>query len=156
MSSIYLEEEEELSLNIMALIQYERVPFSCIKCSKSEEDENGVSLCKTLNCTGSADPQPIDEESESSVAYVADLQTEFSSCPVHFIIPDHYTFLDKYCYIQEFPHTMPTWEEVDARFWASYQLYKGLTNKYANSTKVVEEEEIKQKDNSKVFNHFNK
>ncbi len=158
MASTYLTAEEELSLNIMALIQYERVPFSCIKCSMSDDN-----ICEQYNCTGPSDPTPLNEDSEESVAYVSEIQTEFPSCPIHFIVNDHYNFLDKYSYIQEFPHTMPSWEEVDPRFWESYKIYKGLTNKYANEPKKTPmsdyeegEEEIVQHDHSAVYKHFNK
>lgn len=157
MSSNYLTDEEELSLNLLALILFERVPFSCNKCALSEN-----AICKDYNCTGAEDPEPIDPDSEESVLYIPEIQTEFTSCPAHFINPEHYTFFDKYNYIQEFPHTMPSWEDCDPRFWESYKLFKGLYNKYANepkkTTEVYDEtgEDIKGNDNSGMLKHFKK
>ncbi len=128
MSFSALSDEEILSLQVLSLLRFDRIKFKCYSC----EDDNK----QVMNCN-------MEREGES-VFYSPEFQIEFETCPINYIVPCHYDFIDKYNFLQEFPHTMTSYEETLPNFWAAYQLFKGYCNKFE-----LEDMDKKQEQNKK-------
>ncbi len=108
-----LSDVEILSLQLLALVSFDRVPFSCIDCDDKTK--------KSMNCDLSS------EEADGFFDLVFDIH--LNSCPYNFIMPIHYEYMSKYNFLQEFPAAVAHWGEWTPREWETYQTFKSYCNK---------------------------
>ena len=85
-----LSDEEVISLQVLALLMFDKLPMNCSDC---EEDKTGT-IMKKYNCN-------LEDEGEESVFYAGEFGLEFTTCPMNYVLPIHYEFIDKYNFLQE-------------------------------------------------------
>lgn len=56
----------------------------------------------------------------------ADFDYSLTGNPLDYISANIISFVDKYYYIKEFKHTMPTFEFANVRFYMAYKLFNNM------------------------------
>lgn len=134
-----LTETEEVGLKIIALIREGQLDmFKCAVCSEQMQ--------KNRDCMGEG-------ENQSPVFYHPDVG-EFYSCPIRFIPNSVHTFLDMYDYIEKYPASAPSYEDVNPRFWASVKFYENFKNELEH--KKLDKKSDPQENKSKMASLFKK
>ena len=114
MQGLFLDELEILSLKILAVQMYtdDLKGLSCIDCPLSVQEDRNCSM----------------QDIEKDVWYNDRLDIHINTCPLNCIIPEHYSFADRYIYYTQTTAQMPSYDQCDARFWGMYRLFTSYKN----------------------------
>lgn len=128
---IKLTEIEEIGLTILALIRSgEFKTFKCSMCSQEMQEQ------RDHNMRG---------DSEIPVTHHP-LLGDFYTCPIRFISESVYSFQKQYDYYEKYPASVPSYEDINARYWASLQFFENI--KYE-----LESEQLKKNSQNKNNNN---
>jgi hypothetical protein len=104
---------EEVGIKLAILLRKQKiVGYSCADCSEDKQI--------LRNCNG---------DSEHSVpVFSHPLIGQCYVCPMRLIPQSIFGFLDKYDYYEKYPSAVPSYEEVNPRFWDAVKLYEGFSH----------------------------
>lgn len=108
-----LSDLEKQSLRVLALLRSGKLKnFDCTTCTED--------LQELRNC---------DLNDSETVVYRNKHLGEICTCPLRLITEQALEFLDRYDYLEKYPSTAPTYEQVSPRFWAYVKFYDGVVAK---------------------------
>ena len=128
----------EIGLKIVALIRDGQLNgFQCSMCTKEMKEKR--------NCSG--------EDREDPVYFHKDVG-EFYACPLTFISNSVYSFIDEYDWYEKYPASVPSYKDVNPRYWDSVKFYEKFKYKLLDKT---EDKNKNTEDNmTKMSNLFKK
>jgi hypothetical protein len=134
--NIALEDEFITGLQVLAMIHGGELDISCDNCNN--------------NC---------DEVSEHPLV-VTEIG-EFYSCPLKWLTPQVYNWYEEYSYLEIYPATAPSFNDVNIRYWEAVKVYKNTLNsierrRINNKPSAVDNEKRTSTSLSKLKNEFRK
>ena len=133
-----LTSEEELGLKIIVLLRKKYLgDFKCSDCNEHMRAKR--------NHNGNADHSV-------PVLVSKELDAVLYTCPIILIPSSIYSFLDQYDYYEKYPAAVPSYEDVNPRFWEAVKFYENYMSEIESDSNSKSNKSSSEDNLSKMKN----